>query len=181
MTHDEETCLYVAQGVKLEAYKSFLVKPSANWDPKYGAGSVNYIKANKWFTSVKDGADITVEAAGTAYDSATEASPVLLFKPNSNWYGNSKRCSAYFFNNSGNTWVSMTEISNSGVYLVRIPQGYTFGDNVIFCSMNKNNTYNNWDNKWNQTVDLTIPKDGKNFFTANGGWDGVTGTWSKKQ
>ena len=75
----------------------------------------------------------------------------------------------------------MTEISNSGVYLVRIPQGYTLGDNVIFCSMNKNNTYNNWDNKWNQTADLTIPKDGKNLFTANSGWDNVDGTWSKKQ
>ena len=114
--------LFVTKGVKLEAYKSFLVKASANWNTKYGTGSVDYIKANKCFTAVKDGVNITVEAAGTydiyfnsntkkvylmtagtAYNSATEASPVLLFKPNSNWYGNSKRCSAYFYNKSGNT------------------------------------------------------------------------------
>lgn len=46
--------------------------------------------------------------------------------------------------------------------------------------MNPETTANNWDNKWNQTADLTIPTDGKNYFKANGGWDKIDGTWSKK-
>lgn len=104
---------------------------------------------------------------------------VLYFKPNNNWYGNSKRCSAYFFNDSKNTWVSMKEISTQ-VYEVHIPEGYTFGDNVIFCSMNRDTAVNDWNHKWNQTADLKIPTDGNNFFVAADGWDAINGTWSKR-
>lgn len=51
--------------------------------------------------------------------------------------------------------------------------------------MNPKTTANNWDNKWNQTVDLTIPTNGNNYFIldncpANESWDGIDGTWSKK-
>ena len=59
--------LYVAKGVELEAYKSFLVKPAADWSTKYGCGSVNYIQSNKYIKASQNGGDITVEAAGT-YD-----------------------------------------------------------------------------------------------------------------
>ena len=106
---------------------------------------------------------------------------VLYFKPNNQWYGNSKRCSAYFFNDSKGikTWVSMKEISTQ-VYEVHIPEGYTFGDNVIFCSMNRDTAVNDWNHKWNQTADLEIPKNGNNFFVAADGWDAINGTWSKR-
>lgn len=135
---------------------------------------------------------------GTSYTSATEqtvsgkepvveepevTANVLYMKPNSNWYKNSKRCAAYFFNSKGNTWVSMTDSDSDGIYEVNIPSGYTFGDSVIFCSMNPDTTANNWNNKYNQTADLTIPTDGKNLFTVGtggDGWNNLSGTWSKK-
>ena len=59
--------LYVAKGVVLEAYKSFLVKPAADWSTKYGCGAVNYIQSDKYINVSQNGGDITVEAAGT-YD-----------------------------------------------------------------------------------------------------------------
>lgn len=107
---------------------------------------------------------------------------VLYLKPNSNWTQSNARFAAYFFNNSGNTWVSMTDSDKDGIYEVNIPTGYTFGENVIFCRMNPGTTANNWNNKWNQTSDLTIPTDGKNLYTVNAGtWDKGGGTWSVKQ
>ncbi len=101
----------------------------------------------------------------------------LYLKPNSNWKTDGARFAMYFFNGSNNTWVSMTDSDNDGVYEGEIPSGTW--PNVIFCRMNGNTTANNWDNKWNQTGDLTVPTDGSNMFTlAEGSWDGATETWS---
>ena len=106
---------------------------------------------------------------------------VLYLKPNSNWKMDNARFAAYFFNTSGNTWVSMSDSDGDGIYEGNIPTGYTFGENVIFCRMNPNTTSNNWNNKWNQTADLVIPTNGDNLYTVkDGSWDKGGGTWSKK-
>ena len=58
----------VLEDVALKAADGFLVrKPSTDWADKYGAGNVNYLKANHYITTVKEGADMCVEADGT-YD-----------------------------------------------------------------------------------------------------------------
>ena len=58
----------VLENVTIEVATGFLVrKPSTEWADKYGAGGVNYIKANHYIVATKDGADICVEATGT-YD-----------------------------------------------------------------------------------------------------------------
>ena len=58
----------VLEGVDIKAAEGFLVrKPSTDWADKYGAGNVNYIKANHYITTSKDGADMCLEADGT-YD-----------------------------------------------------------------------------------------------------------------
>ena len=109
---------------------------------------------------------------------------MLYLKPNSNWNNNSGRCSAYFYKNtSTNVWMSMRDHNSDGIYEVSLPNGYAAGNYVIFCSMNKNTTTNDWTNKWNQTGDLTIPSNGNNLFTlptSTSHWDGATTTWSKK-
>ena len=101
----------------------------------------------------------------------------LYLNPNDNWKKDNARFAAYFFGN-GNTWVSMgntVEVAGTSYYVVEVPSGYT---QVIFCRMNPNASANNWDNKWNQTGDLTIPTDGKNVFDKeNDKWDGTTNTW----
>jgi hypothetical protein len=74
----------------------------------------------------------------------------------------------------------MTASDVSGIYEVPIPTDKNF-PKVIFCRMNPSAAANNWNNKWNQTGDLTIPTDGRNLFTLPSGvWDGSTSTWSTK-
>ena len=107
---------------------------------------------------------------------AMAATPdTLYFKASSNWKNDGARFAAYFFGN-GEAWVSMTDTDGDGIYECAVPAGFT---SVIFVRMSGSATENNWDNKWNQTADLTIPTDGKNCFTVNEGeWDGAQGTWS---
>ena len=100
---------------------------------------------------------------------------VLYLAPNANWKVDSARFAAYFFGN-GEKWVSMTDSDGDGMYEVATPAGYP---NVIFCRMNPNASANNWNNKWNQTSDLTVPTNGTNLYTVKEGtWDKGGGTWS---
>ena len=105
---------------------------------------------------------------------------ILVLKPNSNWTKDGARFAAYFFGN-GEKWVSMTAVSingTSGYYQVTAPSGGY--KNVIFCRMNGSAAANNWNNKWNQSGDLTY--DGtKNVFTVpSGAWDGSTTGWGNQ-
>ena len=98
----------------------------------------------------------------------------IYLKPNSNWATDNARFAAYFFGN-GEKWVSMTPVFDA--YEVEVPPGFS---KVIFCRMNPSNTTNGWNNKYNQTGDLTIPTNGNNCFTVPGGaWDGSTTSWGK--
>ncbi len=100
----------------------------------------------------------------------------LYLKPNGNWKSDGARFAAYFFGN-GEEWVDMEKV-NDDLYFCDIPTTKSY-PSVILCRMNPENANNNWNNKWNQTGDLTIPTDGKNLFTLNDGvWDGATETWS---
>lgn len=100
----------------------------------------------------------------------------LYFKANNYWIGNTNRYSAYFYGN-GEKWVSMKIVDGeTQVFECEAPSGYP---NVIFCAMNKNTTGNGWGDKWNQTNDLTIPTDTKNYYIYNdNSWDKGGGSWS---
>lgn len=117
---------------------------------------------------------ITATAAETGAYSAGEASYTLTVKkmiylvPNLNWKDASARFAAYFFVNDTNTWVSMTDSNEDGIYEVEVPdKKYT---TVIFCRMNPGTLVNNWENKWNQTSDLNIPSniDSKKYYYIAG-------------
>ena len=101
------------------------------------------------------------------------------------WKQSSARFAVYFFNNSTgkNAWVSMTWDATKNAYKCNVPDGQWEG--MIYCRMNPSSSANNWNNKWNQTGDLTIPNNGNNCgtlkITNSGNWDGsTTVTWSKK-
>ena len=94
------------------------------------------------------------------------------------WKADGARFAAYFYGN-GETWVDMTDSDGDGIYECSVPEGFP---SVIFCRMNPGTTENNWDNKWNQSGDLTVPTDGTNLFTVpDGVWNGSTGSWSTKE
>ena len=117
---------------------------------------------------------------GTLTYSEPEEEPVidnnLYLKPNSNWTQANARFAAYFFIGDNSVWVDMADSDSDGIYEVAKQEGYT---SVIFCRMNPSTTENKWDNKWNQTSDLTVPTNGNNLYTiTDGSWE--AGTWSTK-
>ena len=154
-----------------------------------GTYDVYFDLTNKRLYVVDAGGDYTTVAQQTTEGKEPEVEEpevtenVLYLKPNSNWKQSNARFAAYFFNNGGIAWVSMVDSDSDGIYEVNIPEGYTFGDNVIFCRLNPSSTANNWNNKWNQTADLKIPTDGKNLFTIPGTtWNDATNSnWSVKE
>ena len=100
---------------------------------------------------------------------ADTTATTLYLKPSNNWKQSNARFAAYFFGN-GEKWVSMTDSNGDGVYEVAVPAGFP---NVIFCRMNPSATANGWNNKWNQTADLTVPTNGKTLYTVSANaWDG---------
>lgn len=106
------------------------------------------------------------------------ADKTLYLVPNSNWNQSNARFAAYYFGGSGSaTWADMTATADhENTYEVTIPTGFT---TVIFCRMNPGTSTNNWDNKWNQTDDLTIPTNDNNCYTVKDGtWDKGGGVWS---
>lgn len=127
---------------------------------------------------------ITATAAETGAYSEGAASYTLTVKkmlylvPNLNWKDASARFAAYFFVNDTNTWVSMTDLNEDGIYEVEVPdKKYT---TVIFCRMNPGTPENNWENKWNQTSDLNIPSNidsEKYYYIAGWGAENDGSTW----
>ena len=99
----------------------------------------------------------------------------LYLAPNANWKTANARFAVYAFDN-GEAWVSMDTVAGeAGLYQATVDDKYP---KVIFCRMNPATAENNWDNKWNQTSDLTL-EEGKDLYTiAEGAWDNA-GTWSK--
>lgn len=108
--------------------------------------------------------------------SAAETTKTIYFAVSANWEEANARFVAYCWADGvEGTFTSMTEVED-GIYSAEIADNNT---SVIFVRMNPETTENNWENKWNQTADLSIPAD-KNCFSINEGeWDGANGTWSE--
>ena len=90
-----------------------------------------------------------------------------------------ERYAAYFFNangEGGSTWVDLTD-KGDGLWAAAVPTGY---DSVIFVRMNGETSENNWDNKWNQTGDLSANNVFKTYTIEAWGENGApsTGSWN---
>ena len=111
-----------------------------------------------------------------AITASADGTSTVYLKPNANWNKDGARFAVYVFNSTGNAWASMEADSVDGVYRADIPSGSW--SSIIFCRMNGATTENNWDNKWNQTDDLTISgNEGKGYVVADGTWDKGGGSW----
>lgn len=123
----------------------------------------------------------TANSTVTLYAKFEKSAKIIYFTPSSNWESEGNpRYSMYVFGTSGEAWASMTEIGTSNVFKAEMPEGTW--EKVIFVRMNPATTENNWNSgvKWNQTGNLTLPTDSKNYFKfTSGTWEGgTTGTWS---
>lgn len=100
----------------------------------------------------------------------------LFLKPNSNWLQKggsvSPRFAVYCYDSKGDYWYNMEEVTSCNsnkVYKAEIKASHT---GLIFCRMAGNKSENNWDNKWNQTGDLTMPATEAGVFEkSNDNWD----------
>lgn len=130
--------------------------------------------------ATKEAADEALNAEPVEPSEPTEPSEpaevtLVYLVPSANWNIDGARFAVYMWNDNGDNWVDMVKVEGEeNLYVAEIPAGYT---NIIFCRMNPNATENNWNNKWNQTSDLTLGAD--NCYTVEEGtWDKGNGTWS---
>ncbi len=99
-------------------------------------------------------------------DDDTGDCKTLYLEPTSNWNHSGARFAAYFYGGGpAETWVDMVSSSCSGLWKVAVPNSaYT---NVIFVRMNGATSENNWNNKWNQTGDLSISGSNNQYTISN--------------
>ena len=136
-----------------------------------GTYHFQYVVGDANFTYWADGED----APATPDPVVPTEGTVVYLVPNSNWVQGDARFALYTWNDAGNLWIDMTDDDADGVYECELPAGYV---NVIFCRMNPATSDNVWENKWDQTSNLTLSG---NCFTVNDGdWNNANGTWSTK-
>ncbi len=125
-----------------------------------------------------EGGNTGDEGGNTGGDTGNGGNADMLYLQPGPWEVDGPRFEAYFFGD-GEAWAVMTDADKDGVYECEIPDGFS---KVIFCRMDPAKPENNWDSKWNQTVDLDISG---RLFTITDPWgnDGndhkATGTWSE--
>lgn len=124
---------------------------------------------NKWENVWNQSGNLTIPTDGNnLYELDNKTVAYLHLKPNDNWTTDNARFAAYFFGN-GEKWVDLVK-KGDYYYTCEIPTDKNY-PSVIFCRMNPTNKENNWENKWNQTGNLTIEK-GNNLYTiGNEVWD----------
>ncbi len=139
------------------------------------SGIVGTLAANVDFVETGAYTELA-ETGGTL----TSGSRVFL-KVNSNWKTDNARFAVYFFykvngQTKAESWYSMITTGTDDIYYADIPSGTWTG--LIFVRMNPNSSDNNWNNKWNQTADLTTNETNKNLYTIS---DWGNGSWSAYQ
>lgn len=97
----------------------------------------------------------------------------VYLRPTNLWAADGARFAAYYWVGEDNHWIDLTLASDcEAVYTAQIPAQYS---NIIFCRMKAGATENNWDNKWNQTADLTVQNNGVYTISSSDG----AGSWTQ--
>ena len=112
---------------------------------------------------------------GSVWGETISQEQVFRLKPSANWKNEGARFAIYFFGN-GVEWTSMTDSDGDGIYEGSSPKDKTY-TSLIFCRMNPSTTENNWNNKWNQTNDLTFDGYHNQYTVKEGTWDKGGGRW----
>ncbi|MBR5990692.1 MAG: hypothetical protein IK034_02505, partial [Bacilli bacterium] len=111
------------------------------------------------------------------------AKKTVYFVPNDNWKSDNATFAVYAWKGETNSWITGTDkgdyiqfdlpVDLDGFVFVRLKPSTAEGYDAA------TNGGLNWTNKWNQTVNLTVPADANVVFAITGGeGDTYTGTWS---
>ena len=138
--------------------------------------NVNGLTENVMYTPSGTNSSSNVTVSKSTFDASVLKSNYrqLYIKPTSSWMTDNAKLALYVFG-SGDGWYSVSD-NYSGTYKIWIDSKYT---SIIVCRMSSST--NNWNNVWNQSVDIAL-EDGKNLWTMNN-WSGgqSTGKWSTKK
>ena len=152
------------------------IKATANDECEF----VNWTKTGNITITNANNSATTIKATGTGTVTANfrkiEYTTVYL-KPGE-WSSDDARFAVYaYVDNDNYDWYDMTPVGCSNEYYqCNISKKYT---KVIFCRMDPSKPANNWDNKWNQSSDLSVSANKIWTFTEwnnNSGND--EGTWT---
>lgn len=168
---------YIERGSKGVVISKLDGEGSVNLSVQMKSGTYTDQVTGNTFTVANGKISGTVGSTGVAVvyntdDSAFDyiTASTLYLRPSPAWIQSGGRYAMYFFNSltDTNTWVSMTSVGDN-YYSGSVPAGNW--TNVIFCRMDGSNNTNNWDNKKDQTDDLS-PDTGTNLYrVANDKWD----------
>ena len=149
-----------------------------NWDNKQAQTADLVMPADDKNCYIVHKAEWATIADAKAYEEPVVVEGNQLYlKPNSNWKQSNARFAVYTWD-GGEQWFDMTDSDSDGIYEVVLPKSIK---NIIFCRMNPGASANNWNNRWNQTENLTVQTNGDNLYTVKENtWDKGGGTWSKK-
>ena len=164
-----------SSGASVESMKYTM---KANFD-RSAVLNIGSLSLNPQESQLPDGGDNGNEGSGDNgnNDDVTPETNTVYMRPNANWKEAGARFAAYFFEGETNAWIDLTDADGDGTYECKVPEGYT---NLIFTRMNPDASENNWDNKWNQSGDLTVPTNSSVCFVLKEGeWDGdALGYWT---
>ena len=163
-----------------------------NWDNKWnqtadlviptsGSNNCYTVKEGTWDKGGGTWSAYTPAGSGDGTVIPPAAGTTLYFVPGSQWGSDAARYAVYFFaDDETNAWADLTDADGDGYYEAVIPEGgFT---KAIFCRMDGATAQNNWENKYNQTLDQTLDA-AYNCFTMDDAtqWDaaGANGSWSK--
>ena len=123
-----------------------------------------------------DDSRVNTSGGGNEDDPETEIQyNTLYLYASEDWKSDGAWFAVYAWNTNNkdeNIWAKLTHV-NGNVYTVQLPVKYS---GFTFTRMNPASEDLSWDNRWNQTPDMTVaPTDEKNMFVLKPGWDG-TGT-----
>ena len=166
-------------------FRNSLGNKTSDSDILYGGYAYIF---DKDYTIDKDGTQkpnpssyeaVDCSGSGPGGDTPSGNCRTLYLEPTNIWNNSGARFAAYFYGGGpAETWVDMVSSSCSGLLKVAVPNtAYT---NVIFVRMNGGTTENNWNNKWNQTGDLSLTHTNNLFTITNmgSGSELSSGSWS---
>lgn len=138
-----------------------------------GATNATYTKAScttadagNYYCIISTGSTCSTASSACAVSVATvPVGTSVYLKPNSTWSEGNERYAVYCFGD-GDQWYDMSLVADAcggPIYTANVDEKYT---GYIFCRMNGDASANNWDNRWDQTGNLTA---------ANGCYCTITG------
>lgn len=102
---------------------------------------------------------------------STTDQKLIFCEPNSDWKQSGAKFAVYLWTEgvSGDQWILMSQVSGQSYYYAAVPNSR---NRAILVRMNSSTTSSslNWNNKWNQTQNLTLDQSNTNYYKITG-WD----------